>query len=178
MKTLFLAVFAVSFVTSLQHSLTAAGAKPEAQKITEDPARPTTLDPRDPSFSTLTETSYKPNATYVIRDFKKGTVQSLEGMLGAVRNRSQDNLKMIRTLQDEAHRLEFTDLEKFVTGLADLRQKQVDTLRKIDTYASGIYQTNLSMDSLRKEVAAIDIDVQNMKQLLAAWRKDNSVAWE
>jgi hypothetical protein len=139
---------------------------------------PTSLDPRDPSFEQLSGSVYKPNATYRIREFKEGSVESLEGMTTSLRKRSEENLKRIRSLQDRAQELEFKELERYVTSLADLRQKQVDLLRKLGEYEAGPYQTNLSLYSLRQELQGLDQEIGNLKQTLSGWRKNNSIAWE
>ena len=178
--------FRVLFCFSFCLSLVLSGGDLAAQSpATTEPSAPspaaersTSLDPRDPSFEQLGTSVYKPNATYRIREFKDGTVESLEGMTKSLRKRSEENLKLIRGLQDRAHELEFKELERYVTSLAEIRQKQVDLLRKLNEYDAGPYQTNLSLQNLRTELKVIDTELRNLKQSLSGWRKHNSVAWE
>jgi len=154
------------------------GEKAAATELKADPKSPTTLDERDPSFESLDQTRHKPNATYHNRDFKKGTVQSLEGMLKGLKKRSEENLAQIVKLNKKLDGLEAQEKEKISLGLEEVRSKQETYLDTLNKYSSGPYQTNLSAESLRAELKQIDTEVTNLTNLLGSWQKENKTSWE
>ena len=156
-----------------------SGTAPQSEAAPKaDPDHPTSLDSKDPSFEDLATSTYKPNSKYVIRNFKEGTVHSLEALISSLSERSKANLKEISSLQEKAGELDFSEKEKLVVGLAEIRKQQVDYLRTLQNYSKGPYQTNISLEKMRSDLKVIDTEVSNLKNLLGSWQTSNSVSWE
>ncbi len=167
-----------AFIIVAPLNAASSGAKSEEAAPVADPAKPTTLDERDPGYEGLVGSKYKPNATYKIRSFKDGTVQSLEAMIKSLKARSEKNLEAISELQEKTHQMPYTEKERLVMSLADTRKKQVDYLNTLQTYSKGIYQTNISLEKMRDELKIIETEVRNLDALLGTYQKENQVAWE
>ncbi len=173
----------LTIILSLIFSSVATFAAQKAEAIQEsplppDPQHPSTLDSRDPSFEELAVQKYKPNANYKIREFKDGSLQTLSGTLQSLEQQGSINLQELSKLQSTAHKMNYTDKERWVASLADLRKQQEQFLSTVASYKGGIYQTNISIQSLRTELKTINNEVANLRNLLGSWQKENKTAWE
>jgi len=130
------------------------------------------------SFEELVGLKYKPNANYKIREFKEGSIQSLEGLVKSLESRSETNLKIISTLQEKIHKLPYSEKEQLVLGVAEIRKNLVAYLDKLRTYGDEIYQTNSNLEKMRTDLNTIEIEISNLKNLVGAWQTENVTAWE
>jgi len=182
MRSIFLmSVVSVMALVSSRVVMASGSAAAEAhgkEEVKADPQRPTTLNSKDPAFETLNQTRHKANATYHIRDFKEGSVKSLEGMLGALKKRSEENLERIEKLNKKLSGLQNDEKEKISLGLDEIKKKQESYLETLNKYSTGPYQTNLSAETLRAELKQIETEVNNVTNLLGTWQKENKTAWE
>lgn len=123
---------------------------------------PESLEASGSSFEELKEYSYEPTARYRIRDFSRGTGNTLDGQMASLNDRFQSLANTGRQLKRS---LERADKKNFLSVFGEWQKEKQELRSVFHELQRSDYQSFLQMRDLISELNDLEARLLTLRQL-------------